>query len=57
MVVVLPAPFGPSRPKTSPSLDLEAHAGYGELLAVALVQVLDLDHAHASRLAQHELRR
>ena len=54
-MVDLPAPLGPSRQNTSPSLDAEAHVGDGELLAVALLQVLDVDHAHATRLAQDDV--
>ena len=36
MVVVLPAPFGPSRPKHSPARDLEIEAVDGDDVAVAL---------------------
>ena len=35
-VVVLPAPFGPTSPKISPSADVEVEAGDGERLVVAL---------------------
>ena len=47
MVVVLPAPLGPSRPKSMPSGDLEGDAvdGTGGLVALAvdLDEVGDLD--------------
>ena len=36
MVVVLPAPFGPSRPKHSPARHLEVEAVDGDDVAVAL---------------------
>src|SRR5581483_6073258 len=40
-VVVLPAPFGPSRPKTSPRL--EAQAAHRLHLAITFAQVFDND--------------
>ena len=42
-MVVLPAPFGPSRPKTSPARDLEIDAVDGGDVAVALDQAADPD--------------
>ena len=42
-VVVLPAPFGPSRPKTSPPGDVEVDAVDGDEVAVALDQSADAD--------------
>ena len=41
--VVLPAPFGPSRPKTLPCLDAEVDAAKGFDVAVALAQAGGLD--------------
>ena len=38
MVVVLPAPLGPSRPKHSPAADLQVQPGDGHHVAVALLQ-------------------
>ena len=53
MVVLLPAPLGPSRLKISPSLDVEAHAVDGQHAlgrVVLLAQLLDLDDAHRPTL-------
>ena len=44
MVVVLPAPFGPRKPKTSP-LSIESEIAHGGELAVVLAEVLKRDHA------------
>ncbi len=41
--VVLPAPFGPSRPKTVPAGDLEVDAVEGDEVAEPLREALDLD--------------
>src|SRR4030088_800324 len=41
-VVVLPAPLGPSRPKTSPLLDAEADAANGLHIAVVLNEIIYL---------------
>ena len=44
MVVVFPAPFGPSRPKHSPALDFEVQAAHGlNFAVVGLAQVAALD--------------
>ena len=43
MSVLLPAPFGPSRPKISPFGDAEVHALDGFKVAVALDDVLHRD--------------
>jgi hypothetical protein len=45
----LAGPVGAEQAEDLALLDAEAHVGYGGLLAVAVVQVLDVDHAHASR--------
>ena len=42
-VVVLPAPFGPTRPKISPSLDAEVDAGHRDRPVVALDEALGPD--------------
>ena len=47
MVVVLPAPFGPRKAKTSPALDLEVDAPDRLEVAVGLVQPADRDNALA----------
>ncbi len=47
MVVVLPAPFGPMKPKISPVADLEAHVAEHVHVAVAVPQVADTDGAAA----------
>ena len=39
MVVVLPAPLGPSRPKHSPGADLEVEAVDGDDVAVGLAKL------------------
>ena len=48
IVVVLPAPLGPSRPTISPALDVEVDAGHGLDLAVlgpeGAAQAARLDH-------------
>ena len=44
--VVLPAPFGPSRPKNSPSLDGEVDAGQRLHAAEAAGDVVDFDGEH-----------
>ena len=49
MVVVLPAPFGPSRPKISPRADRERDVVHGRDAAVALGQTLRLDDGVAHR--------
>ncbi len=49
MVVVLPAPFGPSRAKTSPLLHLEGDVVHCVEVAVALAQVLNRDCHHTMR--------
>ena len=62
IVVVLPAPFGPSSPNSSPSLDVEADAAHGLDLErapaedaggglVGPPEVARLDHAHAASSA------
>jgi hypothetical protein len=52
-VVVLPAPFGPRIPKSSP-VHLEGHAVHGEHLAVGLAQVTNRDRGrHATITGQH----
>ena len=43
-MVVFPAPFGPRKPRISPSLDAEADIVDGGNAAVPLGEVLDLDH-------------
>ena len=43
IVVLLPAPLGPRKPKTSPRRDGERHAADGLDLAVGLDEVVDLD--------------
>ena len=43
MVVVLPAPFGPSKPRISPRPHLKTKAGDGDGLAVGFVVVDDFD--------------
>ena len=50
MVVVLPAPFGPSRPKISPGADLEVQVVDRGEVAVALGQAArpDPDRARAA---------
>ena len=51
MVVVLPAPLGPRKPKTSPRAHLEADPGQrvGRRLRVPLDQVGDLDGQRSRR--------
>ena len=49
MVVVLPAPFGPRKPSTSPGLTVEADVVHGGERVVAFGQVFGLDHALGSR--------
>ena len=44
MVVVLPAPFGPSRPKISPGCAVNAHILDGDDIAVLLSKLFDFDH-------------
>ena len=44
----MPAPFGPSRPKTSPSSIVEVDAAHGLERAVRLAQAADRDRAHSS---------
>ena len=44
IVVVLPAPFGPSRQTTSPAADVEVDTGEHVVLAVPHPQVADRDH-------------
>jgi len=46
-VVVLPAPFGPSRPKTSPACTSKLTPAQRDRLAVPLVQLVHLDDRHA----------
>ena len=46
-VVVLPAPLGPRMPNASPWLHLETDACDGDVIAVALGQVVDPDGVHA----------
>ncbi len=41
--VDLPAPFGPSRPKTSPWLHFETQAVHGNKIAEPLRQIFDFD--------------
>ena len=41
IVVVFPAPFGPSRPKTSPRPDGEADAVDGDVIAEPVAEVVD----------------
>ena len=43
-MVVLPAPLGPSSPKTVPSRDLEVDSGDRLVLAVRLAQAADPDY-------------
>ena len=43
-VVVLPAPFGPTRPSTSPARDVEREAAHGREVAVDFGEPLDVDH-------------
>ena len=49
IVVVFPAPFGPTRPRTSPGLTREAEPLDCREVAVALLQPLDLDHSRPRR--------
>ena len=49
-IVVLPAPLGPSRQKTSPCGDVEADAADGLHVAVALADVVDFDCGHADKV-------
>ena len=51
-VVVLPAPFGPSRPKTSPRLDFEVDSFDGFDIAVGLLEAL---HGNRWRSRTHRL--
>ena len=51
MVVVLPEPFGPRKPKTLPARDGEVEPVDGELLAVALGERARLDDVHRRRTA------
>ena len=46
MSVDLPAPFGPSRPKISPSSTREAHPVHGGEVAEALDDLADVDRRH-----------
>ena len=46
-VVVLPAPFGPSRPKISPRLTTETHMVDRDKFAEAPIEIVDLDHGVA----------
>ena len=43
MVVVLPAPFVPSKPKTSPGCDLEVDSAHSLVVPVLLAQPADDD--------------
>ena len=49
IVVVLPAPFGPIRPKISPSLDVERHVVDGDEPAVAFLDAGDPDDGHGGQ--------
>ncbi len=44
MVVVLPAPFGPRKPRHRARLDVEGEVVDGEDVAVAFAQATDFDH-------------
>ena len=50
MVVVLPDPFGPMNPYTSPLVQLEREPVHGEQLAVLLRQVAAFDHGYFARV-------
>ncbi len=39
MVVVFPAPFGPSSPKISPRLDLKADPIHGDKIAIGFAKI------------------
>ena len=53
MVVVLPAPFGPKKPKSSPWLDLQIQAVNHFFAGIVLVQARYLNHlAHKCRLCK-----
>ena len=56
-VVVLPAPLGPSRPKTSPRADVEVDPVDGDQVAIALDQAADLDDRIARRRPRRARRR
>ena len=50
IVVVLPAPFGPRKPTSRPGRAVKLRAVEGDDVAVALGEVLDLEHGRRAVL-------
>ncbi len=49
-MVVLPAPLGPMKPKTSPSAEFQRQIIHGPQRAVGFGQILGLDHGRGFRV-------